>query len=105
MAFFDGYCRGDTASGVRNVAITRRHHTHLHYLCGYASIYLFVVRGNCETTNTMLLFFFIFSMSSVFRVKKTAIYANFSTFFENPLYKPKSIWYNIFGKSITLVVN
>ena len=56
-------------------------------------------------TNTILLFFFIFSMSSVFCVKKTAIYANFSTFFENPLYKPKSIWYNIFGKSITLVVN
>ena len=23
-AFFDGYCRGDTASGVRNVTITRR---------------------------------------------------------------------------------
>ena len=23
-AFFDGYCRGDTASGVRNVAIARR---------------------------------------------------------------------------------
>ena len=27
-AFFDGYCRGDVASGVRNVAITRRRQTH-----------------------------------------------------------------------------
>ena len=28
-AFFDGYCRGDIASGVRNVAITRRHQMQL----------------------------------------------------------------------------
>ena len=30
------YCRGDTTSSVRNVAITRWHHTSFHYLCGYA---------------------------------------------------------------------
>ena len=47
-AFFDGYCRGDIASGVRNVAITRRHHTHFHYLCGYAFFHSLIVRGNCE---------------------------------------------------------
>ena len=27
---------GKRASGVRNVVITRRHHTHFHHLCGYA---------------------------------------------------------------------
>ena len=27
--FFVGHCRGDIASGVRNVAITRRHHNHI----------------------------------------------------------------------------
>ena len=42
------YCRGDTTSSLRNVAITRRHHTHFHYLCGYASPTYFIVRGNRE---------------------------------------------------------
>ncbi len=39
---------GKRASGVRNVVITRRHHKLFHYLCGYASYHLLIVRGNCE---------------------------------------------------------
>ena len=39
---------GRRASGVRNVTITRRHHKLFHYLCGYASFHLLIVRGNSE---------------------------------------------------------
>ena len=45
---FRGTLPRRTASGVRNVVITRRDRTPFHYLCGYADPTYFIVRGNCE---------------------------------------------------------
>ena len=51
------YCRGDTTSNYRNVAITWRHYIPFNYLCGYASLHLPIVCGNCEAYFNLILFY------------------------------------------------
>ena len=46
--FFVGHCRGDTASNVRNVAITRRHRTLFPLPLRLRTSHLLIVRGNRE---------------------------------------------------------
>ena len=51
------YCRGDTTSSVRNVAITRQHYIPFYYLGGYVHITYSIVCGNCEAYFNLILFY------------------------------------------------